>query len=188
MPSLAVATSAEVHTWPFGFGAVLPDDHWLVAHALPRQDKRLADDLARRRIAGLTFYENRIRQYEKSTQTFQVPLLGGYLFVHLPRERKDELYATGRVVRIIDVADPVRLAGDLEALRRLLDAVGDGPLVVRPELVAGKQVVITIGIFAGCSGVIQRRKDNVHLVVNLPILGQSVATVIPLATAELMGI
>jgi transcription antitermination factor NusG len=183
--ALAVSTSTEVYTWPIGFGAVLPQDHWQVAHALPRQDKRLAEDLARRRIAGLTFYENRARTYLKSTQHFQVPLLGGYLFVHVPRERRHEIFDTGRVVRIIDVADPLRLAADLEALRKLLDAAGDAPVMVMPELVPGRMVHIRSGSFIGCKGVIVRRKENVHLVVNLPILGQSVATVIPLATAEL---
>ena len=183
--ALAVSTSTEVYTWPFGFGSVLPQDHWQVAHALPRQDKRLAEDLARRRIAGLTFYENRARTYTKGTQHFQVPLLGGYLFVHLPRERRHEIYDTGRVARVIDVADPLRLAEDLATLRNLLEAAGDAPVIVMPELVPGKVVYIRSGTFAGCKGIIIRRKENAHLVVNLPILGQSVATVIPLATAEL---
>lgn len=185
MPTVRVP-SAEMHRWPIGFGEVLPTDHWLVLHALPRQDKRLIWDLKQRGIAGVAFYENRVRHYEKSTQTFHVPLLGGYLFAHLPRERRHEVYDTGRIVRIIDVADAAGLANDLTALARLLEAVGDGPLAVRPEIVVGNTIRVASGMFAGCTGIVVRRKANVQLVVNLPVLGQSVATVIPLAFAELI--
>ncbi len=187
MTTLIAPPSAEVHAWPVGFGATFPTDRWLVVHALPRQDKRLAFDLARRRMPGLMFIENRVRQYEKSTQTFQVPLIAGYLFVNVERERRVDIWDTLRVVRIIDVADPAALARDLENLRNLINAAGDLPLEVKPELVAGKTVVITQGTFAGCEGVVQRRKGKTHLIVNLHMLGQSVATTIPLATAELLA-
>lgn len=185
--TLVMAPSAIMRRWPVGFGETLPTDHWQVLHALPRQDKRLIDDLARRGIAGVAFYENRVRRYEKSVQTFQVPLLGSYVFAHIPRERRDEAYATGRLVRIIDVADAASLTRDLMALARLLEAVGEGPLHVRPEIVVGKTVLITTGLFAGCTGVVMQRKANQHLVVNLPLLGQSVTTTIPLQLAELLA-
>lgn len=184
-PSSKLRTSGEVLEWPLGFAEALPGDYWHVAHARPRQEKLLAFDLKRRGIAGLLFLENRTRVYEKSTQTFKVPLLGGYVFVHVPRERRDEVYDTGRIARLIDVADPERLRNDLDALRRLIAATEEGQLIVRPELIPGKLVWITSGIFSGCQGVIHRRKDNAELVVNLPLLGRSVATRIPLALAEL---
>ncbi len=185
--SAKLRTSGQVLAWPLGFADALPGDYWHVAHARPRQEKLLAHDLKRRGVPGLLFLENRTRTYEKSVQTFQVPLLGGYLFVHLPRERRDLAYDTGRIARLIDVADPERLRQDLDALKRLIAATEEGQLVVRPELVPGKLVWITSGLFSGCQGVIQRRKDNTELVVNLPLLGCSVATSIPLAIAELVA-
>ena len=177
--------SAEMYRWPLGFGETLPSQHWQVLHSLPRQDKQLIADLKRRSIAGVAFYENRVRRYLKSTQSFQVPLLGGYVFAYIPRERRHDVYETGRIVRIIDVTDPLRLTHDLEALGKLLEAVGERRVSVRPEIVVGKIVMITSGMFAGCTGIVQRRKANTELVVNLPVLGQSVATNIPLEMAEL---
>lgn len=178
--------SAEMHRWPVGFGDSLPSEHWQVLHSLPRQDKQLILDLKRRGIPGVAFYENRVRKYTKSTQRFQVPLLGGYVFAYLPRERRTEAYDTGRIVRIIDVVDAARLTQDLMALGKLLETVGERPVSVRPEIVVGKTVMITSGMFAGCTGIVQRRKANVELIVNLPVLGQSVATNIPLEMAELV--
>lgn len=185
MPTLTIP-SAEMFRWPIGFGENLPSEHWQVLHSLPRQDKQLILDLKRRNIAGVAFYENRVRKYQKSTQRFQVPLLGGYVFAYMPRERRMDAYDTGRIVRIIDVVDAEKLSRDLMALAKLLENVGDRPVVVRPEIVVGKTVVITSGMFAGCTGVVQRRKSNLELVVNLPVLGQSVATNIPLELAELV--
>lgn len=184
MPTLTIP-SAEMYRWPIGFGDTLPSEHWQVLHSLPRQDKQLILDLKRRGIAGVAFYENRVRKYEKSTQRFQVPLLGGYVFAYMPRERRHDVYDTGRIVRIIDVVDATRLSQDLMALAKLLESVGERPVSVRPEIVVGKTVLITSGMFAGCTGIVQRRKANVELIVNLPVLGQSVATNIPLEMAEL---
>lgn len=181
-------TTREVWEWPRGFSQALPGDYWQVVHARPRQEKLLARDLQLRGVPSLLFLENRTRTYAKSVQTFQVPLLGGYLFAHLPRERRDIAYDTGRVARLIDVADPLRLRTDLEDLRNMINAAPDAPIIVRPELIAGKRIQVISGTFAGCSGVIERRKDNTFLVVNLPILGRSVATQIPLEVAELAGL
>ncbi len=180
-----VQTSGVVHAWPPEFATSLPNDHWLVLHSLPRQEKLLIADLRRRQIAGLIFYERRVRHYAKGNQVFEVPLLGGYVFAHLPRERRDEAYATGRVCRVIDVNNPAVLTEDLHALCGLLEAAGDAPLTVKPELIPGVKVMITAGTFSGCFGVVSRRKGTTELVVNLPILGQSVATVVPLSTANL---
>jgi len=185
--SVLTIPSAEMQRWPIGFGETLPFEHWQVLHALPRQDKKLICDLQRRGIAGVAFYENRVRKYKKSTQRFQVPLLGGYVFAYIPRERRADVYDTGRIVRIIDVTDPQRLTYDLTALAKLLAAIGTQPVSVRPEIVAGKTIVITAGMFAGCTGIVQRRKANVELVVNLSMLGQSVATKIPLEMAQLVA-
>lgn len=143
-------------------------------------------DLQQRGISGVAFYENRERIYKHSRQTFQIPLLGGYIFANISRDQRAEAYATGRLVRILDVVDAQQLTRDLTALKKMLTAIADGPVIISPEIVVGKIVQIKSGMFAGCTGVVQRRQSNLHLIVNLPVLGQSVATHIPLEIAELV--
>ncbi len=178
--------SAVMHCWPLGFGESLPTNHWQVLHALPRQDKKLMCDLRRRGLAGVAFYENRERTYKNGRQNFQVPLLGGYIFANISREQRTDAYDTGRLVRIIDVVDAYQLAQDLTALNKLLTAILDRPVIIIPQIVAGKTVLIKSGMFAGCSGVVLRCKSHLQLIVNLQVLGQSVATTIPLEVAELV--
>lgn len=165
--------------------AALPDERWLVVHAYPRQEKKVIEDLKSRQLPGCAFFERRLRHYPgKGTQESLVPLIPGYLFVVGGREDREAIYATRRVVRIIEVPRPKELADDLRNLIRLITATAS-PLVVRPELVPGRRIAITTGTFAGCSGVIARRSHDYELVVNLELLGTSVSVTLPADYAEL---
>ena len=97
---------------------------------------------------------------------------------------RQTIYDTRRVVRVIEVPRPNELTRDLKHLCSLVSA-SDAPLQVRPELTPGKQVEITAGTFAGCAGVIARRQGQIELVVNLEMLGTSVAVTLPADFAEL---
>lgn len=180
-----VTATGVVREWPDGFSAALPQDRWLVLHAHPRQEKQLITALQARHLPGLAFFERRLRHYPgKGTQESLVPLIAGYLFVAAGREAHEMVYATRRVVRIIEVPRPQELARDLRQLIALVGA-STAPLVVRPELMPGKPVTITAGTFAGCSGVIARRSHDFELVVNLELLGTSVSVTLPAEYAEL---
>jgi transcription antitermination factor NusG len=157
----------------------------MVVHAYPRQDKKVIELLQRKNLPGIAFFERRLRHYPgKGKQEFVVPLLPGYLFVAANRANYDVVYDTERVVRIIDVRNPLELTTDLRSLIKLL-TVAQAPIMVRPELVPGKRVSIVTGTLAGCSGIITRRKQDMELVVNLELLGTSVAVTLPAMYAEL---
>ncbi|MBA3709897.1 MAG: hypothetical protein H0W83_13870 [Planctomycetes bacterium] len=180
-----LSVSGSVQEWPEGFSQSLPNDAWLVLHSYPKQEKRLIWDLRVRGFASCTFFERRVRHYRgKGRQTSLVPLLGGYVFVPARCEDKAELFATHRVVRILDVVQPAALARDLTALCRLVNAT-DLPLMVRPEIIAGTLIDIRYGTFAGCSGVVVRRQNRLELVVNLGMLGTSVSVTLPAELAQL---
>lgn len=185
MAASHITTSGLVEDWPDGFSRKFPDSHWLVVHAYPRQEKKLIADLRSRKLPGCAFFERRIRHYPgKGTQESLVPLLGGYVFVSATLASRQDIYDTHRVVRVIEVPRPLELSRDLRHLCDLVNA-SDAPLQVRPELTAGKRVEITAGIFAGCAGVIARRQGQIELVVNLEMLGTSVAVTLPADLAEL---
>ncbi len=189
-----VQSTGIILDWPHGFSAQLADPipsaattnlEWLVVHAYPRQDKKVIELLQRKNLPGIAFFERRLRHYPgKGKQEFVVPLLPGYLFVATNRANYDVVYDTKRVVRIIDVRNPLELTADLRSLIKLL-TVAQAPIMVRPELVPGKRVNIVTGTLAGCSGVITRRKQDLELVVNLELLGTSVAVTLPAMYAEL---
>ena len=164
----------EVQAWPAGLLDELPGGPWTVIHVRPRQEKLLAGNLRRFGLPGLLFLEHRVRIYTRQgRQTSTVPLLPGYLFVNAGEEAYHDIYATERVVRLINVRHPADLRSDLVDLIALVNRA-EAPLIVRPELVPGTAVVLKAGSLAGLRGVIDRRKGRCELVVNVRMLGTSV--------------
>ena len=183
-----VTSIGTVLDWPQGFTSSIPDDQWVVVHTYPRQEKKVITLLQQLKLPGCAFFERRLRHYPgKGTQESLIPLIPGYLFVASGRNERDLIYNTQRVVRIIDVPQPKELALDLRHLITLITATS-APLIVCPELLPGKLVIITTGTFTGCSGIIVRRSHDFELVVNLRLLGTSVAVTLPADYAELAGV
>lgn len=165
----------EVEAWPPGLADQLPEGPWTVAHVKPRQEKLFASNLRRLGLAGVLFLERRVRTYpHKGTQQSTVPLLPGYVFIVADPAAYEAIYATDRVVRLITVREPAGLRSDLSDLVALVTRA-DTQLVVRPELVPGATVEMRVGSLAGLRGVIARRKGRTELVVNVRMLGTSVA-------------
>jgi transcription antitermination factor NusG len=173
---------AVVRDWPPGMADHLdPDADWIVTHCRPRQERQVERDMQRLGIAGLAFFERRVRRYPgKGVQEGLVPLLGGYTFLVAGMDHLAAIRETGRIVNFITPPDPRRLVVELADLIRLVRA-STGPVVMRPELVAGQTVEIQDGPFAGCRGIIRRRANARELVVNIELLGQSAAVQLPAA-------
>jgi transcription antitermination factor NusG len=164
-----------VDSWPEGLLSALPVGPWLVVHARPRQEKCLAAQLRNLGAPGVLFLQRRVRTYKgKGTQVSLVPLMPGYLFAPCGTGLRDVLYATGRVVRLIDVHYAEELCQDITDLAALVSRA-ESPLIVRPELQPGMRVELTRGSLAGMSGIVVRRKGRYEVVVNVRMLGTSVA-------------
>jgi transcription antitermination factor NusG len=180
-PELRV--SAQVDVNPPELFRAPPQSNWLIAHCKPRQEKLLCNELAWNGIPRGMFMERRLRRYPgHGVRETLVPLLGGYVFCIGDWDTREMLYRTERVVRIIIPHNPVQLAQELQMLARLIE-LSEGPLEVNPEIVAGSLVTITRGTLAGMIGVVVRRKGISQLVVNLSVLGTSVAVELPAETA-----
>ena len=165
----------EVQAWPAGLLEPLPPGPWIIAHVKPRQEKLLAGNLRYFGLGGVLFLERCERTYlRQGVQVSLVPLLPGYLFIHAGPEAYDTIYSTDRVVRLIPVHHPADLHHDLVDLIALVSRANT-PMVVRPELVPGVTVELAAGSMAGLRGVIVRRKGRHEIVVNVRLLGTSVA-------------
>lgn len=161
-----------------------PHEGWLIAHCRPRQEKQLAANMDWLGIPRGIFYERRLRRYQgKGIQESMVPLLGGYVFFVGGWPERDQLFRTGRVVRVITPRSTDRLGEELQMLAMLVDR-SEAPLQVKPEIVPGCLVTITKGSLAGLMGVVVKRTGTTQLVVNLSVLGTSVGVELPAETAE----
>lgn len=164
-----------VEAWPHGLLDALPDGIWTVIHVRPRQDKLLAGELARRQVPGIQFLYRHVRVYPgKGTQISMLPLLPGYLFVPGGHELRERIFETGRVVRLLEVHHSAELRQEIGDLAALITRV-PGPVMVRPEIQPGIRVQLTRGSLSGLFGVVSRRRGRCELVVNVHMLGTSVA-------------
>lgn len=183
-PNRLVDRSTVIVEWPQGFSSHLPLQPWLVVHCHPRSERRVVKLLTKMGISSLGLFERRIRRYKgKGTQVGLVPLLGGYLFVHAGPSLKERLWQTGKIVRILEPPERNDFGQELISLCAVVTA-SQGQVVVRPELVPGKIVVVRHGTFAGCRGVVRRRASALELVVNIDLLGHCVAVSIAADAVE----
>ncbi|MDX2114095.1 MAG: transcription termination/antitermination NusG family protein [Planctomycetota bacterium] len=147
------------------------DGSWLVAHTLPRQEKALGDALVAAGVSCFVPTVGRVRFYGHRKRRVELPLFPSYVFVHGSRDDALVAARTKRVAQILPVADQAQLEYELRQLDVALS--GDAPLDVYPYLAVGRRVVVRSGPFQGLEGVIDERRGEDRLVLNVSLLGRS---------------
>jgi transcription antitermination factor NusG len=162
----------------FPEGRSLRDDLglWMVAHAKPRQEKALAHDLERKgRSYYLPLIEKRVRRRDnRKLRKSWLPLFPGYLAIAAGKELAEELYATGRIARLLPVAEQERFVLELEQVEKVLSSDVAVELVTRIR--PGQAVRVRGGPFQGMDGKVLRKRDgSTQFVIQVLMFKQSVA-------------
>lgn len=152
------------------------DRVWWVLHTKPRQEKSLARDLFRQRIAFYLPQINKRRKRQGRLLSSYVPLFPGYFFLLAdPKERVTALM-TNRVVNCLPVADQPGLWGDLRQIYRLI-ASGE-PVAPEDKLGPGTTVEITSGALAGLRGKIIATASGRRFVVQVDFIQRGASVMI----------
>jgi transcription antitermination factor NusG len=114
----------------------------------------------------------------------ELPLFPAYVFVKMIITKRGRVLAHPGVIRLVGVnGNAVALPdGEVEKLRSSLAIWKAEPY---PFLVAGKQVKIRSGPFAGMQGRILRRKGRMRLIVSLELIQSAILVELDAAQAEL---
>ncbi|HET6248229.1 MAG TPA: transcription termination/antitermination NusG family protein [Tepidisphaeraceae bacterium] len=146
---------------------------WFLLHTKSRQEKKLAEDLARIEVAHFLPLVEEIRFYGKRKFTVEEPLFPGYVFVRGTREQAFLADRTKRVARILDVKDQDKIEWEL---RNLATALSQSvPLQPYPYLQKGVKVEIKSGPMRGLQGLIDDRKGPHRLILAVEMLGRAVS-------------
>ena len=150
----------------------LPEPWW-VAHLRSRQEKAFARYL---RLYGIASYlpqtEKRLRRDGRTIVSW-LPLFAGYVFFRGTHSDTARALRSHVVVNLLAPFDQETFASEL---RQLVDLQrSSGRLTLYPHLSAGDPVLITDGVFAGYSGVVQRLPSGERLIVSISFIRQSVA-------------
>lgn len=150
-------------------------EKWLAAYTATHHEKQVLEHFEDRQIeAYLPLYKVKRRWKKRPPVTLDLPLFPNYVFVRIAHSQRIAVLGTPGVYSIVGSALrpwelPVR---EIEALRNGLYERKAEP---HPYLVVGERARIKSGIMAGLEGVIVRQKNNLHLILSLDQIMQSIA-------------
>lgn len=149
------------------------DARWIVVHARPRCEKKVADFC---RLQGGVCYlplRKRVHRYGNRLRSFYSPLFTGYVFCSVARQLQSTLRQNRHVANVLEVEDQQQLLLQLRQIRLALGAGDEVDLF--PYLEVGKTVRVTQGPLKGLEGRIARIKGRTRIVINVDMIRESVA-------------
>ncbi len=149
------------------------DLQWFVLHTRSRQEKVVASDLE---AMGVSHYLPLVRQaryYGTRKRYVDLPLFPGYLFLHGLPEHAYQLDRARRLTQIIKVVDETRFEWEVNNIRLALEKSAD--LMPHDYLQEGVRVEVRAGPFRGLQGIVEQRKKQDRLVLQVHSFGGAVS-------------
>jgi transcription antitermination factor NusG len=160
---------------------------WYAVFTMPKHEKRVTGHCEQRKIESfLPLYKVKHQWKNRCTVNLDLPLFPNYFFVRIsPRNRV-------RVLQVPGVVSIVSSAGRLLPVPEdYITALRDGLLLHRMEphaaVEVGELVRIKTGPFTGTEGILERRKNDIRVVLRLEMLARSVAVEVAATEIEWCG-
>lgn len=153
---------------------VLPDPmRWVVAHARPRCEKKLAAAAGRMGCVVYLPVQTKVHRYARRERRFESPLFSGYLFCQGDAAQRQWVRQNQYCANLLEVVDQ---AGLVAQLRHLQQALSSGlQLEVMPYLESGRRVRVTSGPLRGFEGLVVRVQGRTRVLLNIDMIRQSAA-------------
>jgi transcription antitermination factor NusG len=160
---------------------------WTPVRTKPRHEKKLVEYCKANNITCYLPLLKSIKRYEKRSVEHYVPMFPGYVFCAVNEESYRKLLSSGTIVYRVTMNDisEKRLIKDLIALQDFEQMAMQKDVIVRPEIITGSVITVTSGPLMGITGIVERRKNDTLITVNVEILGQSVSAVIDIGYVEI---
>lgn len=149
--------------------------YWGFVYTRPRTENNLAQRLADMGIRSYLPLMKKMRKHNRGKVISMIPMFTSYVFLEIPN-----LYYSNirRLPEVLTFDLPEKpelqemLITDLNRVRKCELLASERKVIVNPGIQPGKTVLITSGSFAGTEVVVLRRSKELHVVVNLPVLGR----------------
>lgn len=155
--------------------SVVPPSRWYAVFTLSNHEKRVVGRCEQRHIETfLPLYNVKHKWKNRCTVDLELPLFPNYFFARIvPRERVRVLELPGVVSIVSSAGKPIPLENDyITALR---EGVLAHKIQPHANLEAGESVRIISGPLAGAEGILERRKNDLRVVLRLEMLARSVS-------------
>ena len=157
---------------------------WYVAHTRPRCEKKLLQFCQRESLdARLPCYQSAHR-YRGKTVVFNKPLFPGYVFLQLPKEKRNLILQSDHVANLLDVADQERFVRQFDEVMRALET--DLEIRLAPSIGEGVRVKVKNGPLRGIEGWVEKRYGMTTVLIRLDFISQAAAVKLEANDLELI--
>ena len=157
---------------------------WYVAHTRPRCEKKLLQFCERETIAASLPCYRSARKYRGKTVVFKKPLFPGYVFLQIPREKRNLILQSDHLANLLEVADQELFVQQLGDILRALDT--DLEIRLAPTIGEGMRVKIKSGPLRGVEGWVEKRHGMTTVMIRLDFIGQAAAVKLEATELELI--
>src|SRR5438445_9483284 len=144
---------------------------WFVAHTRPRREKKLKQYCDGEKILATLPCYRTIHKYRGNTVTFEKPLFPGYVFLHLPPERRRMILQNDCVANLLDVCDQNLFGDQVGEIIQALET--DLEVFLAPEIGPGSRVRVRYGPLRGMEGWVESRYGSTTILLRLEFIGQA---------------
>jgi len=163
------------------------DPRWYAVFTMPRHEKRVVKHCAQRKIESfLPLYQVRHKWKNRCTATLELPLFPNYSFVRIDSRERTQVLKLPGVWYIVSAGQQLLPVPDdyILFLKKGLLAHRIEP---HPRIETGDRVCITSGPMAGVEGILVRQKNELRVVLELEMIGRSVAVEVGAAEISHVG-
>jgi transcription antitermination factor NusG len=157
---------------------------WHVAHTRPRCEKKLLQSCLRAGVeAQLPCYRS-ARRYRGKAVVFHKPLFPGYVFLKLPRDKRNLVLQSDHLANLLDVPDQELFVRQLNDILRALET--DFEIRLAPTIGEGMRVKVKAGPLRGVEGWVEKRHGMSTVLIRLDFIGQAAAVKLEATDLELI--
>lgn len=156
---------------------------WYVLYVRSRTEKKALQALQEKQLECWLPLQKTLRRWSDRKKLVELPLLPGYLFVHINRKEYDRALQTEHVVCFITFEGrpaPVR-ESEIRALKRITGQEQIRVELSREELRAGQQVEILSGPLMGLQGELIRFKGKHKVGIRIRQINTVVMVEVPVS-------
>ena len=157
---------------------------WFAVFTHSHHEKKVSHGFLQQRIENfLPLYSQIHRWTNRRSVMVQLPLFPNYVFVRIDRRQRGQVLQVPGVLAIVGRGyEPTPLPDfEIESLRSGLHLRKFEP---HPTPVVGTHVRIQAGPLEGMDGVLLRKKNNLRVVLTVPLINKSVAVEVDAADIE----
>ncbi len=161
---------------------------WLPVRTKPQSEKKLEEYCKIYNVETYLPLLKKVTRYSRSTNTTFKPMFPGYIFCCLDIMGSDykQIVRSNKILFKIDITEieEAGLIEELNSLQLISTLSKKATIIIKPELQVGSKVIITKGPFQGIEGIIDKRKGESTVAINLELLGQAVITEVDIEDTE----